>query len=78
MRSHCDGELWGLAPHPTKAEFVTIGQDNMLAIWSIDVRRQKRFARLDCAGNVLAFTSDGAKLAIGFINGSVTVLDENF
>ena len=25
MRSHCDGELWGLAPHPQKSEFVTIG-----------------------------------------------------
>jgi hypothetical protein len=25
MRSHCDGELWGLTPHPSKAEFITIG-----------------------------------------------------
>jgi hypothetical protein len=25
MRSHCDGELWGLTAHPTKAEFITIG-----------------------------------------------------
>ena len=25
MRSHCDGELWGLSPHPTKPEFITIG-----------------------------------------------------
>jgi hypothetical protein len=25
MRSHCDGELWGLASHPNKAEFITIG-----------------------------------------------------
>lgn len=35
MRSHCDGELWGLTPHPSKAEFITIGQDNMLAIWDV-------------------------------------------
>lgn len=78
MRSHCDKELWGLAPHPSKAEFITIGQDNMLAIWDINAKRQKKFARLDCGGNVLAFTNDGAKLAIGYINGSLTVLDANF
>jgi hypothetical protein len=50
----------------------------MLAIWDIATRRQKKFARLDCSGNVLAYTSDGAKLAIGYINGSLTVLDANF
>jgi microtubule-associated protein-like 6 len=25
MRSHYDGELWGLATHPQKEEFITIG-----------------------------------------------------
>lgn len=25
MRSHCDGELWGLAAHPKNQEFITIG-----------------------------------------------------
>jgi len=25
MRSHFDGELWGLAPHPVNQEFITIG-----------------------------------------------------
>jgi hypothetical protein len=50
----------------------------MLAIWDIKTRRQKKFARLDCAGNVLAFTSDGQRLAIGYINGAVTLLDANF
>ncbi len=78
MRSHFDGELWGLAPHPVNQEFITIGQDNMLAIWDIKTRRQKKFAKLDCGGNVLAYTSDGAKLAIGYTNGSLTLLDANF
>ena len=54
------------------------GQDNMLAIWDIGAKRQKKFARLDCGGNVLAFSHDGNKLAIGYTNGSLTVLDANF
>jgi len=48
MRSHFDGELWGLAPHPTNPEFITIGRDSMLAIWDVKTRRQKKFAKLDC------------------------------
>mmetsp|Transcript_34585 Transcript_34585/g.25731 ORF Transcript_34585/g.25731 Transcript_34585/m.25731 type:complete len:114 (-) Transcript_34585:1506-1847(-) len=75
MRSHFDGELWGLAPHPTNPEFITIGRDSMLAIWDVKTRRQKKFAKLDCGGDVLAYTSDGAKLAIGYTNGSVTLLN---
>jgi microtubule-associated protein-like 6 len=39
MRSHFEGELWGLAPHPTRAEFVTVGQDSVLAIWDIKTRK---------------------------------------
>lgn len=50
----------------------------MLAIWDIKAKRQKKFARLDCGGNVLAYTSDGTKLAIGYINGTITLLDSDF
>jgi microtubule-associated protein-like 6 len=47
IRSHFDGELWGLATHPTREEFVTVGQDNVLAIWDVKTRKQKRFGKLD-------------------------------
>ena len=71
MRAHYEGELWGLACHPQKEEFVTIGQDMMLAIWDVKTRKQKQFGKLDCAGNVLAFTKDASKLAIGYTNGTL-------
>ena len=47
MRSHFEGELWGLAAHPGRDEFVTVGCDNILAIWDIKTRKQKRFGKLE-------------------------------
>lgn len=41
----------------------------MLAVWDIATKRQKKFAKLDCGGNVLSFNSNASFLAIGFING---------
>ena len=43
----------------------------MLAIWDVEKRKQKQFGKLDCAGNVLAFTKDASKLAIGYTNGTL-------
>ena len=41
LKSHYHKELKGLAPHPSKAEFLTVGQDGMLGVWDILTRRQK-------------------------------------
>jgi hypothetical protein len=39
LKSHYDKELWGLATHPSKAEFLTVGQDGVLGVWDIEARR---------------------------------------
>ena len=40
LSSHSQGELWGLAVHPTNPDlFVTVGDDSSLRIWSI--KKQK-------------------------------------
>lgn len=77
LKSHCQDELWGLACHPSENKFYTVGQDCMLAIWDIKTRRQLKFARLDCQANVIEFSQDSKYIAIGYINGQVTVLDSN-
>ena len=46
----------------------------MLAVWDIKNKKQKQYGKLDCGGNVLAYTKDATKLAIGYINGTVQVL----
>ena len=35
LRSHYDGELCGLAPHPRKSAFLTVGHESVLGIWDI-------------------------------------------
>lgn len=75
LKSHCQDELWGLTCHPSEDQFYTVGQDCMLAIWDIKARRQLKFARLDCAANVIEFSPNGSFISIGYTNGQVTVLD---
>jgi len=43
-RGHYDHELWGLTIHPSKAEFVTVGQDFLLAKWDINTMKQVKHA----------------------------------
>lgn len=46
----------------------------MLAIWDIKTKKQRSFGKLDCGANVLAYTHDETKLAIGYTNGTLQVL----
>ena len=39
MKGHFNGELWGLAVHPMKDEFITVGEDFMLYKWDIKARK---------------------------------------
>lgn len=39
LKSHFDGEVHGLATHPRAAEFLTVGRDNLLAVWNAEKRR---------------------------------------
>ena len=36
MQGHYEGELYGLVAHPKKEIFYTVGDDNILACWSIE------------------------------------------
>ena len=75
MKGHYDNELWGLAPHPTRNEYATIGQDGLLAIWDIATRRQKTCTKLEAPGGVVAFSPNGSLLVAGLDNGKIVVLD---
>ena len=39
MRGHFNDELWGLGCDSRKLEFVTAGEENVVAIWDIKKRQ---------------------------------------
>lgn len=75
MRSHFKDELWGLAVNPKKPEYATLGQDGMFAIWDVNGKKQKQFAKMDCTGDVIAYSPDGVYLVLGLTSGQVIVLN---
>ena len=48
MRSHCDGEVWGLDVHPTSPNLIiSTGDDNKTMLWDVNDRRCLRTGILD-------------------------------
>lgn len=74
LKSHHNKEICGLATHPNKELFLTVGQDSMLGVWDIKTQRQIRYAKLECGANVVSFSDDGKKIAIGMLNGYLLVV----
>lgn len=64
--AHYEGELWGLATHPTDPDvFATVGDDRTIRIWSILARRLLRKAVIDCTARCVAWSPDGKFLIVG-------------
>jgi len=68
------GELWGLAPHPTKPDvFATSGDDGTVRVWSISQGRLLRKCQLDAPSRCIAWSPSGRRLLVG-LGGSARVL----
>ena len=66
MKGHFEGSLYGLAVHPNKKEFVTVGEDNFLIIWDASKRKEKFTIVLEYPAKVVEISPKRGKyLAIG-------------
>lgn len=86
VQGHFAFEVWGLAMHPVRKEFVTVGDDQTVRVWSIAHRRVLRQTRLDTIGRAIAYDPSGTKIVVGLggrvgrgrqkKDGAFVVLDE--
>lgn len=66
LRAHCNDELWGIAEHPTKPEFCSVGDDKTLRFFDIATKTMKKVISLGHISRSCCYNSDGSLLALGF------------
>ncbi|CAK8677759.1 unnamed protein product [Clavelina lepadiformis] len=79
MQGHSEGEVWGLAFHPTKPECATISNDKTVRKWSTVPQQQRMLVarKFPVGGKCCAYSPDGNAIAIGCNDGSFQVLSSS-
>ncbi|CAE7834182.1 Eml6, partial [Symbiodinium microadriaticum] len=66
LESHSHRELHGLCINPVDSdEYATVGDDGVVRVWSIALRRCIRRVSLEVAGRTLSWSPDGSQIAVG-------------
>ncbi|KAL6105613.1 eml1 [Pungitius sinensis] len=76
MQGHTD-ELWGLAVHPWKPQFVTCGYDRQVCLWDSSSHQLIWNKSMEDAAQSAGFHPSGGVVAIGTQNGRWLVLDSD-
>ena len=78
LKSHYDGDLNGLSPHPKENKFLTICRGGLLGIWDAEKRRQTKYAKIECGADAVCYSNKGKYIAIGMTNGYLLVVSNDF
>ncbi|XP_051845330.1 echinoderm microtubule-associated protein-like 2 isoform X1 [Antechinus flavipes] len=68
-------ELWGLAAHPSRSQFVTCGQDKQVHLWSADSHQPIWSKIIEDPARSAGFHPSGSVLAVGTVTGRWLLLD---
>ena len=64
-----EGELWGLAVHPTRQVIVTASDDNTVRLWDLESHTLYGILNIGRAARCAAFSIDGKAIAVGLKDG---------
>ncbi|NP_620276.3 echinoderm microtubule-associated protein-like 2 isoform 2 [Rattus norvegicus] len=68
-------ELWGLATHPSRAQFVSCGQDKLVHLWSSETHQPVWSRSIEDPARSAGFHPSGSVLAVGTVTGRWLLLD---
>lgn len=75
LNSHHSNELWGLVCHSSKAEYITCGEDFIVARWGLKEKKLLARGRIKYQAKVVAIHEKSNRIAVGCKNGRVLILD---
>ena len=66
-----EGELWGLATHPSKLQCVTASDDQSVRVWDLEAHRIKTTFSVDKPARCVAYSHNGRAIAVGMKDGEL-------
>lgn len=77
VEGHSEGELWGLAVHPSKDIFCTVSYDGYLKIWGIKSKKMMGSYATGGEMHSCSFNRNGDQIVIGSKDGTIVLLKCN-
>ncbi|KAI1886390.1 hypothetical protein AGOR_G00213520 [Albula goreensis] len=74
INGHMQGEIWGLAAHPSKDVFISASDDGTIRIWDLADKKLLNKVSLGHAAKCAGYSPDGEMVSIGMRNGEFIVL----
>ena len=74
IQGHMEGELWGLARHPSLPLCATASDDGSVRVWDTTDQQMTGFVSLSKAARCVDYSPDGSHLAVGLKDGCFLVL----
>ncbi|KAM6956797.1 echinoderm microtubule-associated protein-like 6 [Aplochiton taeniatus] len=77
INGHMQGEIWGLATHPSKDLFISASHDGTIRIWDLADKKLLNKVSLGNPANCTSYSPDGEMVSVGMKNGEFIVLLTN-
>ncbi|XP_071235743.1 echinoderm microtubule-associated protein-like 6 isoform X1 [Salvelinus alpinus] len=77
INGHMQGEIWGLATHPSKDLFISTSDDSTIRIWDLADKKLLNKVSLGHPAKCASYSPDGEMVSVGMKNGEFIILLTN-